>query len=132
VEQAWRAGIVVVAAGSEDRNNAMQTQGHGAIASPGNDPYVITVGAMKTAGTAGRGDEVIAPITVSFVPNSLSRSSTPIEGGFVDSTDIGEQSGSFCCLHLGYRRTRRRSSAYCWDEVGRVVIANAGRERRRG
>ena len=50
VEKAWKAGIVVVvAAGNEGRNNSVGNDGYGTIASPGNDPYVITVGAMKTA-----------------------------------------------------------------------------------
>ena len=61
VEAAWKAGIVVVvAAGNEGRNNSAGTQGYGTIAAPGNDPYVITVGAMKTKGTVGRSDDAIA------------------------------------------------------------------------
>ena len=48
VERAWQAGIVVVvAAGNNGRDNSQNTNGYGTIASPGNDPYVITVGAMK-------------------------------------------------------------------------------------
>jgi serine protease AprX len=57
VEAAWKAGIVVVcAAGNNGRLNATQTAratnegwgtAYGSIQSPGNDPYVITVGAMK-------------------------------------------------------------------------------------
>ena len=54
VESAWKAGIVVVvAAGNNGRDNAHSTQGYGTIAAPGNDPYVITVGAMKDMGTTG-------------------------------------------------------------------------------
>ena len=61
VEQAWRAGIVVVvAAGNQGRNNSAGTSGYGTITAPGNDPYVITVGAMKTMGTPSRGDDQIA------------------------------------------------------------------------
>jgi serine protease AprX len=61
VEAAWKAGIVVVvAAGNEGRNNSANTNGYGTITAPGNDPYVITVGAMKTMGTPGRGDDLIA------------------------------------------------------------------------
>ncbi|HEY1342358.1 MAG TPA: S8 family peptidase [Bryobacteraceae bacterium] len=61
VEDAWKAGIVVVvSAGNDGRDNSMGNQGYGTITSPGNDPYVITVGAMKTAGTAARGDDAIA------------------------------------------------------------------------
>ncbi len=58
VESAWKSGIVVVcAAGNSGRlndvadpNNDNEGYGtnYGSINSPGNDPYVITVGAMKT------------------------------------------------------------------------------------
>jgi serine protease AprX len=58
VEAAWKAGIVVVcAAGNDGRlNGAVNTPGldnegwgsnYGSIQSPADDPYVITVGAMK-------------------------------------------------------------------------------------
>jgi serine protease AprX len=57
VEAAWKAGIVVVcAAGNDGRLNAAGKLGqpnegygnnYGSITSPGNDPYVITVGAVK-------------------------------------------------------------------------------------
>jgi len=61
VEAAWNAGIVVVAAaGNQGRNNSAYTDGYGTIAAPGNDPYVITVGAMKTASTPTRTDDTIA------------------------------------------------------------------------
>jgi serine protease AprX len=61
VEQAWKAGIVVVvAAGNYGRDNSNNNYGYGTITAPGNDPYVITVGAMKTMGTATRTDDLIA------------------------------------------------------------------------
>ena len=61
VEQAWRAGIVVVvAAGNGGRDNFFGTGGYGTISAPGNDPYVITVGAMKPMGTPARTDDVMA------------------------------------------------------------------------
>ena len=61
VEQAWKAGIVVVvAAGNDGRNNAAGTNGYGTIGAPANDPYVITVGAMNTMGTQERSDDQIA------------------------------------------------------------------------
>jgi len=48
VEAAWKTGIVVVvAAGNSGRDNSQGTNGYATITSPGNDPYVITVGAMK-------------------------------------------------------------------------------------
>jgi serine protease AprX len=61
VEAAWNAGIVVVvAAGNSGRDNSASTNGYATINAPGNDPYVITVGAMKTMGTASRSDDLIA------------------------------------------------------------------------
>src|SRR5271165_110875 len=60
VEQAWQAGIVVVvSAGNDGRDNSMGTNGYGTIEAPGNDPYVITVGAMNTKGTPDRSDDVM-------------------------------------------------------------------------
>src|SRR4029077_9822958 len=59
VEAAWRNGIVVVvAAGNNGRYQP--TSGYATVTSPGNDPYVITVGAMKTMDTPTRLDDLIA------------------------------------------------------------------------
>ena len=59
VEAAWKKGIVVVvAAGNNGR--FQPTEGYATVTSPGNDPYVITVGAMKTMGTPTRVDDLIA------------------------------------------------------------------------
>src|SRR5208282_848122 len=59
VEQAWKNGIVVVvAAGNNGRYQP--TDGYATVTSPGNDPYVITVGAMKPMGTPTRTDDLIA------------------------------------------------------------------------
>src|SRR3989441_51690 len=61
VEAAWNAGIVVLAAaGNQGRSDSAGTDGYGTIAAPGNDPYAITVGAMKTANTPTRVDDTIA------------------------------------------------------------------------
>jgi serine protease AprX len=61
VERAWQAGIVVVvAAGNNGRDNSMGTSGYSTITSPGNDPYVITVGAMRDMSTIARGDDLMA------------------------------------------------------------------------
>ena len=61
MERAWKAGIVVVgAAGNERRNNSAGNQGYGTINSPANDPFVITVGALRDMATATRADDVIA------------------------------------------------------------------------
>ena len=59
VEAVWNAGIiVVVAAGNEGRDNSHNTDGYGTINSPGNDPFVITVGAANTFGTMTRNDDM--------------------------------------------------------------------------
>jgi serine protease AprX len=59
VEAAWKNGIVVVvAAGNNGRYQP--TNGYATVTSPGNDPYVITVGAMKPMGTPTRVDDLIA------------------------------------------------------------------------
>ncbi len=61
VEAAWKAGIVVVvAAGNSGRDNSLGTQGWATIDAPGNDPAVITVGAMRTCVTESRVDDGIA------------------------------------------------------------------------
>jgi len=60
VEQAWNAGIVVVvAAGNNGRDNSMNTHGYGTIGAPGNDPYVITVGALDDS-SSNRANDAIA------------------------------------------------------------------------
>ncbi len=61
VEAAWQAGIVVVvSAGNDGRDNTFGNNGYGTIDAPGNDPYVITVGAMRSMGTAARSDDLVA------------------------------------------------------------------------
>jgi serine protease AprX len=54
VEIAWRRGLVVVAAsgnGGPERDT---------VVTPGNDPYVITVGATDDRGNLGRGNDLLA------------------------------------------------------------------------
>ena len=59
VERAWKAGIVVVvAAGNSGR--FIGTNGYGTVSAPGNDPFVITVGAMNDKMTTSRADDVMA------------------------------------------------------------------------
>lgn len=61
VESAWRAGIVVVvAAGNYGRLSLNGSNGYGTVAAPGNDPMVLTVGAMKAMSTSDRTDDQIA------------------------------------------------------------------------
>ena len=60
VERAVHAGIVVVAAAGNRGKDAEGRSVHGLIDSPGIDPYVITVGALNTKGTARRSDDELA------------------------------------------------------------------------
>lgn len=63
-EQAWKAGIVVVvAAGNDGRDDSVANGGYGTINAPGNDPYVLTVGAMNAKFTPFAGDDVITTYT---------------------------------------------------------------------
>ena len=58
VESLWLNGVtVVVAAGNYAVNGQRSNVGY----APANDPFVITVGASDTNGTAGRGDDFAAP-----------------------------------------------------------------------
>ncbi|MDG4767274.1 S8 family serine peptidase [Solwaraspora sp. WMMD406] len=57
VEQAWHAGIVVVAAAGNDGN------GFGRLDNPAANPYVIAVGASLTKGTVTTADDELAPFT---------------------------------------------------------------------
>ncbi len=66
VEKAWDAGIAVVVAASNRGPTA------GTIAKPGDDPWVITVGAVDDHGTPGLGDD--------SVPNFSSRGPTAADG----------------------------------------------------
>jgi len=60
-EAAWKAGIVVVvAAGNSGRDNSLGTHGYGTIAVPGNDPYVITVGATNMHGSFAQAAQTVA------------------------------------------------------------------------
>jgi serine protease AprX len=66
VERAWAAGIVVVVAASN------RGPGPGTISKPGDDPFVITVGAVDDRGTAETADDE--------VPNFSGRGPTAADG----------------------------------------------------
>ena len=58
VEKLWFGGVVVVAAAG---NYGSATGPSGVLYAPGNDPFVITVGAIDIGGTNRRNDDVNAP-----------------------------------------------------------------------
>jgi serine protease AprX len=59
VEQAWKKGIVVVAAVGNDRytNKGQSLAG---LSNPASNPFVLSVGAADTMGTATYGDDTVA------------------------------------------------------------------------
>ena len=59
VERAYRAGLIVVASAGNAGKMADGTPILGGIASPGNSPYAITVGATNTWGTVSRSDDTV-------------------------------------------------------------------------
>ncbi len=59
-KRAVDAGIVVVAAAGNFGKNRLGQLQYGAITSPGNAPWVLTVGASSTEGTVSRKDDIIA------------------------------------------------------------------------
>jgi serine protease AprX len=62
VEAAVRSGLIVVtAAGNFGTNPETGLVGYAGIASPGNAPSAITVGASNAGNTVGRGDDRVAP-----------------------------------------------------------------------
>jgi serine protease AprX len=86
-EAAWKAGIVVVAAaGNDGRWNDKGTQGYGTINAPGNDPYVITVGATNMKNTDTRADDMAAsysskgPSVIDYAQAGSRRAGQPHRG----------------------------------------------------
>lgn len=55
VEQAWKAGIVVVAAAGNEANSK--------LSDPASDPFVLSVGAAHTVGTADTNDDSVSTFT---------------------------------------------------------------------
>ena len=61
VEAAWKSGIVVVvAAGNYGRLDVGGNNGYGTVTAPGNDPFVLTVGATKSNGSTSPSAETKA------------------------------------------------------------------------
>ena len=82
VEKAWDAGIVVVVAASNLGPDA------GTVSKPGDDPWVITVGATDDHGTVGLNDDT--------VPNFSARGPTAADG--LSKPDIAAPGGHIISL----------------------------------
>jgi serine protease AprX len=72
-ERAVQSGIVVVAAAGNNGRTALDRTQYGGITSPGNAPWVLTVGASSHMGTIDRGDDT--------VPRFSSRGPTAVDYG---------------------------------------------------
>ncbi|MBB6142626.1 serine protease AprX [Silvibacterium bohemicum] len=110
VEQAWKAGIVVVvAAGNDGRDLNLNPEGYGTINAPGNDPYALTVGAMRTVETPAINDDLIASYSSkgpSFVDDVI-KPDIVAPGNLVTSLEfsgdpLAEDNPSFVTPHSFY------------------------------
>jgi subtilisin family serine protease len=95
-EVAWRAGIVVVAAGGNEGFGSVR------LNNPAYDPFVIAVGADDTRGTAGSGNDMVPNFSargdsrgVDFVAPGRSVISLRVPGSYLDETQpqgrVGER-----------------------------------------
>jgi serine protease AprX len=75
-KRAVDAGIVVVAAAGNGGRNAQGRTQYGGITSPGNAPWVLTVGASSHMGTIDRSDDTIAAFS-SRGPTAFDRAAKP-------------------------------------------------------
>jgi serine protease AprX len=75
-KRAVDAGIVVVAAAGNRGRGSNGQPAYGGIASPGNAPWVLTVGAANQMGTAERADDQVAGFS-SRGPSAIDRSAKP-------------------------------------------------------
>ncbi len=108
VEQAWKAGIlVVVASGNDGRDNSFNENGYGTIDAPGNDPYVLTVGVMKTALTTTKADDAITtysskgPSPVDhIVKPDLVAPGNPVAAWLQQGTLVNENPSNFVSPYL--------------------------------
>ncbi|HXJ40162.1 MAG TPA: S8 family peptidase, partial [Bryobacteraceae bacterium] len=126
VEQAWKAGIVVVtAAGNYGRDNSNGRHGYGTIASPGDDPYVITVGASSMNGTPYRTDDTITSFS-SKGPTLIDHIVKPdlVAPG---NNIVSLLASPTCTLLAQYPKTQVNSSTYCTncETLGTYSTASA-------
>jgi serine protease AprX len=95
VERAWKAGIVVVAAGGNDGNSTTQ------LNDPAYDPYVVAVGAADTKGTLDHGDDTVSDFsaagsstrTPDLVAPGVQVESLRVPGSVIDAT-VGVREGA--------------------------------------
>jgi len=81
VEKLWLSGVVVVAAAG---NYASNSQESGVLYAPGNDPFVITVGAADIMDTVDKSDDVVAPWSAwGYTPDGFSKPDLAAPGRYI-------------------------------------------------
>jgi len=81
VEKLWLSGIVVVAASG---NYAVNGQNSGVPFAPGNDPFVITVGAADIGTSLGANDDTNAPFSAwGYTPDGFSKPDLAAPGRYI-------------------------------------------------
>ena len=106
------AGIVVVAAAGNRGRTASGNAVYGGIASPGNAPWVLTVGAISENGTTSRNDDAVAEFS-SRGPSALDLEVKPdvvAPGVAIESTT--EPSSALFNSHPGSRLWGAQASAH--------------------
>ncbi|WP_211297328.1 S8 family serine peptidase [Geodermatophilus tzadiensis] len=95
VEQAWKAGIVVVVAGGNDGSTNLN------LANPAQDPYVLAVGAADTQGTLNAVDDTVPSWGtrgtnqrhVDVVAPGVSVTGLRVPSGYADERNPGARRG---------------------------------------
>jgi subtilase family protein/concanavalin A-like lectin/glucanase superfamily protein len=81
VQKLWFSGVVVVAAAG---NYAVDGAKSGVLFPPGNDPFIITVGATDTAGTVTEDDDQTAPWSAwGFTPDGFAKPDVSAPGRYI-------------------------------------------------
>jgi serine protease AprX len=81
VEKLWFGGVVVVAAAG---NYGTGSTPSGVLFAPGNDPFVITVGALDTGNGNGAGDDSLAPWSAwGYTPDGFAKPDISAPGRYM-------------------------------------------------
>ena len=123
VEQAWKAGIVVVVAAGNNGNSTAK------LTNPATDPYVISVGAAGTKGTTSTTDDTLSTFTnlatdyrgLDIVAPGESIVSLRDQGSNIDESYPPPGSARPCSRAAAPRRLRRwsRRRSRCCCRTGR-------------
>ncbi len=120
VEKLWLNGVTVVAASG---NYATDSQESGVPFAPGNDPFVITVGAADIGDTTSTSDDTVAPWSAwGYTPDGFSKPDLSAPGRYlVGPTSPGQRPRARAA---GSRRRTRLHAA-----ERNVVLGTDGRRR---